>query len=542
MRFTAFVRGSLGWRFTFIAAGVALAVATLTAGASYWLAHRVAERDARSTLAGLIEAVRNTAAVGAYAADQVLLDEVANGLIHHPMVGAVNIELHQGLKVQRRRASAAGAASAAAPPEVAVPLLSPFDATETLGRLQVVVEPEALAREARGQALMVAGPMLLQVLLLTGVLSVVAARLLSRPMARLARQVASLEPGTAERLDVPPQHRRNEIGRLVRRINDLLQANATALDRERELRGEVTVIEGRLRRLLDSSSAAIFLLDGQGRLVQGNPTLVRLCTGSADADMPAEHFVGEQFAQPEGLHALLHSALAEGQSLSTDQRLRRPGADGNERWVHLLLSPLAGDGGVPLLEGVLYDVTQRRHDEQRAHHQAQHDALTGLRNRAGLVADLDRAIAAAQAGDGALSLLYLDLDGFKAVNDARGHEAGDLVLREVARRLQQLVRRAGDSLARMGGDEFVLLLQAAPDEAWVLELGWRVTRLLAEPIALPGDGGPARVGASVGLAGLPRDAHDRDGLLRQADLAMYQVKRAGKNGVATPQGPLTEPG
>jgi diguanylate cyclase (GGDEF)-like protein/PAS domain S-box-containing protein len=535
-----YTRRSLGRRFTWIAALVALVVATLTVGVSDRVAYRMAEQDARHTLAGLVEAVRNTAAVGAYAGDQVLLGEVANGLVSHPMVGAVRIEVAQGTAVERRRESRFDPTAGT---QVSYPLDSPFDRTERVGQIRVAVDTDALSALARKQALMLTVPMLAQVLLLAVVLGVVAARLLSRPMAGLARDLAQLQPGSAGLLPMPPAHRDDEIGLLVRHTNDLLQANATALGRERQLRAEVSAIEGQLRRLLDASSAGIFLLDAQGRLVQGNPTLVRLCTGQAAGTLSAEGFADEQFAQPGQLRQLMARALAQRHSVSADLLLRHAPAEGGaaERWVHVLLSPLPAAGGEELLEGVMYDVTQRRAEELRARHQAEHDPLTGLRNRAGLLAELDRHIPVALAGGPALSLLYLDLDGFKAVNDRHGHDAGDAVLREVASRLLSLLRRGGDTVARLGGDEFVVLLPAMGQEPWLTRFAWRVVDALSEPIALPGVAEPARIGASVGVASLPRDAADRDGLLRQADQAMYQVKRAGKHGVGNADGPLPRP-
>ncbi len=537
MKVQGLIRDSLGRRFALSAGALALVLASLSAGAAFLLAYRDAERDAEQTLAGLIDAVKNTAAVGAYAGDTVLLDEVAKGLVRHPMVGEVRIVLLGGQTVSQARAGAA-------PPQPDTPRLnqglgSPFDAKELLGQIEVMAEPGALAAGARRQALRASLPMFVQVLLLTGLLSLLAARLLSRPMARLAEQVGALEPGSTQLVAVSRRHERDEIGRLVGRINELLQANTAALGRERALRAEVSAIEGQLRRLLDASSAAIFLIDAEGRLLQGNATLLRLGTGQAEGQLAADGFIEQLFEQPEALHSLRRSAMEQGWPLSADLRLRRRAADGGECWVHVLLSPLAGDDGHPLVEGVLYDVTQRRKEEQRVRHQAQHDALTGLRNRAGLLAELDRAVAALQAGGkGGLTLLYLDLDGFKAVNDARGHEAGDQVLREIAARLSRAARRGSDSVARLGGDEFVLLLQADAGEPWVRELAWRLTVQLAEPIALADGGPPVQVGASVGLAGLPQHASDRDGLLRAADQAMYQVKHAGKNGVATPEGAL----
>lgn len=535
------LRASLGRRFSLAAGLTALVLASVSAGVSFVLAYRDAERDAAATLAGLVDAVKNTAAVGAYAEDLVLLEEVAKGLVRHPMVGEVRIRLSNGASLTQRRADAQ--AAQAGTPRLAQGLASPFSPTEVIGQIEVQAEPGALAGSAWRQALRASLPMFLQVLLLTGLLAWLAARLLSRPMARLAEQVAALQPGSGQPLAVRRRHAHDEIGRLVGRINELLLANAAALERERGLRAEVSAIEGQLRQLLNASSAAIFLLDAEGRLLQGNATLHRLGLGQADAALPPAAFAETLFEQPEALHALRRSALEQGWPIAADLMLRRRAADGGEAWVHVLLSPLGDAPGALQVEGVLYDVTQRRREEHRARHQAQHDALTGLRNRAGLLAELDRAIAGAAGGAEplALSLLYLDLDGFKAVNDQRGHEAGDAVLREVAARLQRGARRGSDVAARLGGDEFVLLLRGSPGDAWVQQLAWRLVRELAQPVPLPDGGAPARIGASVGLAGLPAHAGDRDGLLRAADQAMYEVKRAGKNGVATPQGPLPPP-
>ncbi|KPF48431.1 hypothetical protein IP87_16205 [beta proteobacterium AAP121] len=528
--------GSLGSRFSLLAGAVALLMATVSAGISHRLAWQDAEDNARSTLEGLAMAVKNTAAVGAYAQDRVLLDEVTQGLTSHPMVGQAQIRLLTPGEAARPLVSAPGEA-----PALRVALHSPFNANEVLGHLELRADPQVLASGARARVWRSSMPLFVQVLLLTVLLGWLARWLLSQPMARLAEQVAALAPGATQPLPVPAGHQRDEIGRLVRRMNQLVQANAEALDLERELRAEVSAIEGRLRRLLNASSAAIFLLDEEGRLLQSNATLVRLCTGSSQGRLDGAAFVETHFAQPEQLHALRRRALQEGRSASADLRLQRNAPDGDERWAHVLLSPLAGEGGATLVEGVLYDVSQRRREEAHARHEAQHDALTGLRNRAGLRAELDRAAAVALAGGTAVSLLYVDLDGFKAVNDSRGHDAGDAVLREVARRLAVEARRAGDVVARLGGDEFVLVLQAGPEAPYVQEIAWRITRSLAEPIELPGGGAPACIGASVGMAGLPSHALDVQALMSQADHAMYLVKHAGKNGVATPEGLLPRP-
>jgi diguanylate cyclase (GGDEF)-like protein len=159
---------------------------------------------------------------------------------------------------------------------------------------------------------------------------------------------------------------------------------------------------------------------------------------------------------------------------------------------------------------------------------ARRDALTGLLNRRGLDKAIDLAIDASLSGEGC-GLLYLDLDHFKHVNDTYGHETGDSVLKETARRLQSVVRQ-GDLVARIGGDEFVVLL-AHPVNAGVLDLvAQRIVRACAMPIVVHEQ--VIELGMSVGGALAPRDAVLSDDLLREADRALYEAKRGGRGRVA----------
>jgi diguanylate cyclase (GGDEF)-like protein len=176
--------------------------------------------------------------------------------------------------------------------------------------------------------------------------------------------------------------------------------------------------------------------------------------------------------------------------------------------------------------GIYEDITLLKLHERQLEHIAHYDALTSIPNRTLLADRLLQAMARTRRDRNWLGVCYLDLDGFKPINDLQGHAAGDRVLVETARRIGQTIR-SGDTVARLGGDEFVVLMGGLdqPDEITAsLE---RLLSAIAQPIAI--EGTPCRVTASIGVTLFPQDDADADGLLRHADQAMYLAKQAGKN-------------
>ena len=178
--------------------------------------------------------------------------------------------------------------------------------------------------------------------------------------------------------------------------------------------------------------------------------------------------------------------------------------------------------------GIAIDVSARHRSEERLAHLAFHDPLTGLPNRARVEEELGRELARARRDRSTVGALFIDLDQFKLVNDSLGHAAGDRVLVEVAERIRA-VTRDSDLLARLGGDEFMLLCPGISDAAAAATAG----RILAaiDP-TLVVDGAEFQIGASIGIALGPRDGDAADELLKHADAAMYQAKRAGRDAYA----------
>lgn len=278
--------------------------------------------------------------------------------------------------------------------------------------------------------------------------------------------------------------------------------------------------------MLQSDLVGILKLHDR-RIVWRNPAVERMF-GHAEGELlgaPVRVLYADDTSYAT-LGALAYPQLKAGGRFRTQLQMRRK--DGALIWVDLSGVELPGAAGGRDAESLwmMVDITQSKAHEARMERAALHDALTGLPNRLLLADRLRQAIAAAERNGLVFSLAYLDLNGFKQVNDTQGHDAGDEVLKAVAARLQAGLR-ASDTVARLGGDEFVVLLnpqQPAPDADLVLN---RLLDALGEPIVLS-NGTTVGVGSSLGLAHFPADGRTPDALMRRADEAMFANKRAAR--------------
>lgn len=223
------------------------------------------------------------------------------------------------------------------------------------------------------------------------------------------------------------------------------------------------------------------------------------------------------FAPEDGAELAPDSDL-EARRLVLDGRRR----DGSRFRCELSLSALSGDSREPRYVAVIRNLTAERALHVRWRHQALHDELTGLPNRRKLDLRLARAIARAKASNSSFALLALDLDGFKQVNDSLGHACGDEVLKTVASRLRHVLRGA-DLVARVGGDEFAMLLESVADRQYVDDVRGRLITLIEGPI-MTGDT-RVSVGCSVGVSWFPEHGRESRELTSHADLVMYVEKR-----------------
>lgn len=183
-------------------------------------------------------------------------------------------------------------------------------------------------------------------------------------------------------------------------------------------------------------------------------------------------------------------------------------------------------GGQQYFVGILRDITERKQTEQKIAHMAHHDFLTGLPNRVSFMNALEHSIRLAKRHHQKVAVLFLDLDGFKQVNDTLGHDVGDLLLQSVAKRLKEVIRDS-DTTARVGGDEFTFVLNDIGSAESATLVAKKIINVLSEPFELQGH--QCRIGGSVGISIFPDDSENLEQLIKQSDEAMYLAKHSGKN-------------
>lgn len=279
--------------------------------------------------------------------------------------------------------------------------------------------------------------------------------------------------------------------------------------------------ERRFRAIVEASPVPMLVNSfPEGRCLYANAAV------SALWGVPIDDLVGrlapDLYDDPAQRAGVLDELARSGYVRGREIRLRR--TDGTPFWALVSVQPLEWTGQKAMVVGLL-DLTERKQMEEALRHAALHDALTDLPNRALFFDHVRRAIARAQRHESLFAVLYVDLDGFKVVNDTLGHEAGDRLLRAIATRLLSCLRPS-DVAARLGGDEFGVLLGdlKGPEEA--LAVAQRVEEILRAPYNV--EGVPIESSASIGIV-LSDAEHDTpDAFLRDADAAMYRAKGAGK--------------
>jgi diguanylate cyclase (GGDEF)-like protein/PAS domain S-box-containing protein len=304
----------------------------------------------------------------------------------------------------------------------------------------------------------------------------------------------------------------------------------TALD-VHELQVTMNALRAANQRLsshMENSPLAVLEMDHNLRLLHCSQRAVQLMgwlhVAGLEGRLLTELLVGAS-SQDEALHSALQR-LKSGQETQNRAETCFVRGDGSEvhcEWFNSALTDAHGQ--VTSIMALVQDVSAKIQIARHQHYLAHHDSLTGLLNRAAFQNRLEEALVHARDNAGSVALLFIDLDGFKGVNDTEGHRAGDEVLRIVAQRIAGTVR-AGDTMARLGGDEFLVMLDRDVTRDVTDAIGHRLIEALHQPMEV--EGRDLFIGASIGVAVCPPLEDDIDALMNRADQAMYSAKRAGK--------------
>ncbi|RAU22621.1 two-component system response regulator [Paramagnetospirillum kuznetsovii] len=275
---------------------------------------------------------------------------------------------------------------------------------------------------------------------------------------------------------------------------------------------------------IEQSPVSVVITDREGIIGYVNPKFVK-ATGypAAEAIGRPIDFIHRKDAGEETYKAMWANIRAGQEWRGEFCNQRR---DGQLFWEYATLSPLEdGNGVITNFVAVKEDITARRSYEERLLRQANYDDLTGLPNRLLMLDRLEQGLAVAHRRETMTALIYIDLDRFKNVNDLLGHAAGDQLLKDAAARLTECVRE-GDTLARMGGDEFVIILPGVEDGVSVQKVADRVVDTFTPPFGIAGQ--DHFVSASIGIGIFPADGNEGQVLLRNAELSMYKAKEQGR--------------
>lgn len=307
---------------------------------------------------------------------------------------------------------------------------------------------------------------------------------------------------------------------LLRAIGSLVRHVAAWKRTTRALQATpIETPEGRLRAVFEHSAVGIALLDRASRIVHANAALERFL-GLELSELSGRRITDFSSAEDAGPTTSLLDEVASGARENVAAEARFVRRDGSIGWGALSVSSAGQCAGVQLI-AVLQDVTERKALEAKLVHQATHDSLTELPNRALFRDRVDHALSRSARDTQRIAVIILDLDNFKEVNDTEGHGAGDRLLQIVSQRLLSAIRGC-DSVARLGGDEFGILLEQVDALAGAESVVERIVASLRHPVELGTDRSVA-VCASIGIA-LYSGQEDTEELLRNADVAMYEAK------------------
>jgi len=518
-------------RVAFSIAIMALLVSLITSLFSYISGLEEKKTTNYSLVKQLAETIQKTAAISAYLVDSELGAEITTGLLSNDLVKGVTLSGDSEMLLTQ------GDINNVSEP-VSIQLMHPFIPDTQIGILTLYPDDIYIQQQAQKASEKEVLLMMVHSIIIIFFVSIVVHKQLSRPLQKLTDDFAKIDPNMPQTMQMLSVKKRGkgEISRLITGINSLMHALQQTIRNERELRTKTEELESRFRLIFEQASAGICLLNEQNMITTYNPAFKSHFLVKGETELSSLNFpvlLNNSEKLQELLHVIRDKENVEQYTLDIECTIGT-----QTKWIHCLFAKLSEQRNTlrenqeTLIEVILHDVTERAEKEFQTRFEADHDVLTYLLNRRSGERELNNALSECIQNDRNLVLMMIDLDKFKPVNDNFGHEAGDKVLTEVARRIKNRFNFKTDICIRWGGDEFLIARQIESfDQKQIMAQAQQMLQDIELPIKVT-DKNSCDISASIGVVIGPNDGEALHELMVNADNTMYQAKENGRGQVA----------
>ncbi len=468
----------------------------------------------------LTATVENSCNIAAFTNDKVLAAEVVKGLLTNKILAQVSINSISPETQKIQPLVSLPDSQPLTAPSYSQKLHSPFNSQEKIGEINIWVSENTVQSMASEYSNAITFILFGTLSCLTLVLSWVIYKTIIQPIKNISDEIHLVDIEKNAFINVPKNNHKDEIGRLVADTNQLIHRLKDILKNEQELAIKHFNAQQQLQCIFEQAQTGIFLITLDMQLVSYNPAFADLLNINQALLVNKQH-LHTLAILPDDIQSIFYAKVnqltAKKQPLTFIANLEKD----NPKWLEFSIS-LVEDG--QKIQGIVNDITYHKMAEMAAIDSSEKDPLTQVLNRRGFEPRLNKMI---ERADSFLesALLIVDLDGFKQINDAYGHKAGDYVLLETTKRMEECIRKS-DLLARLGGDEFAIGLPAIENSNNACMLANKIIQSLSKPILY--NNTVLLITASIGIVMIDGYIQDIERITQHADDAMYLAKQAGK--------------
>ena len=514
---------SLSVRISLIIGFISIAISSAVAFMNFHIQLDHSTQQSQNLVMQMAQNDQGTSSIAAYLLDTELAHEIVDGLATNDLISFASISAHNEQLASSGR-------NTQTDNTVIVSLRNPFDEAEQIGQLTIYPDTNFIQTQATSNSIQTALTLIALSTIIALIVGIYVNLKLTNPLRFLSEAFEKVDTSNPEKMTLVniEYSKRDEIGKLILKTNNLIGALQTRFRSEKILRQTNDELQKRFRLLFEQATAGIALISGKGEVTIANPAFKSLFS---------KHVLQEEFASLFDESKKVREQL---NILRTSESVSQIDIDfvsiknGEKRYLHCLFSRILDSREVAradsenLLEVIVYDVTARRQQELKTRYEADHDSLTGLLNRRSGKSKLQAQLDVAVKNQQLFSLMMIDLDRFKPINDTHGHDAGDIVLKTISKRIQELIEDSEASLVRWGGDEFLLGVTMDGDKS-MTEFAELLLRRIQQDISL-NHAVTVEVGASIGIIRtLYSEPQKIETLISQADTLMYAIKESGRN-------------